>query len=95
MIFAVDNTQSLITSSHIIHANSKSHNIAKLLKGSIFLLHFAPNGIRRFFSAGNGGFNAIFFHIFLQLRNNSRHQVIPLLTQKVQTGNNGVMSFFM
>ena len=95
VIFAVHDTQRLITGCHVVNNNAKSHNVRQLLKRSVFLLHFAPNRIRRFFPAGNRGLNAVFRHIFFQLSNNLRHNVAALLAQKVQTRHNRIMSVFV
>ena len=80
MIFAVNHSQCLITGGNVIHNNPKSHNIRQLFKRGVFLLHFAPNGIRRLFSAGHRSLYAVFFHVFLQTGNNLRYQIAALLT---------------
>ena len=95
VIFAVHDTQRLITGCHVVNNNAKSHNVRQLLKRSVFLLHFAPNRIRRFFPAGNRGLNAVFRHIFFQLADYFRHQIAALFTQKIQPCYNRIVSLFV
>ena len=95
MILAVNNTQSLITIANRINTDTKSHNICKLLKRSIFQLHFPPNGIRAFLTPRNCTFNTIIRHIFFELADNFRHDITSLFAQKIKTGNNRVVSIFI
>ena len=95
MIFTVNNAECLITSRYIINTNPKRHDIRKLFKRRILLLHFAPNGIGGFFTSGNGCFNAVVNHILFQSFNNLRNNIASLFTQKIQTCNNGIMCFFI
>ena len=95
MVFAVDNTQRLITGGNVVNADTERHNVRQLLERGVFLLHFAPDGIRRFFPPRHLTFDAVVFHVFFQRLNNLRHQIAALLAQEVQTGDDGVVSLLV